>query len=358
MDEIFHIRRFQTCVALAADLLLVGENGDGGVFRVVAGERCHERRICADAVVVSVGAYHGTVEAHVACLGGGNEFYLCREEVGFHKTVFFIEQSEHIELDQIVALFLIDRKAAHHNVEIFGGNGCGKRFLFLLASEMGKEIGHAELRIAFLLANAHFQPAAVGKADNAVHGQRYGRPLVFLDAAVVMGLEHGDFIGFIKGIGFEVESRGVDVSDGKTHALAHRFAADDRKHDCFAPVDLVDLFARFVDSALLKGNEASDFGKPYRLCDGLALGLCRVEKFLVVVAEFIGASELIVGQLQAAVFRVVGKFFAELLRQCFFFHLKQISSQKQTKWVVKSMKRQNKQTVKRASISQRTTGNS
>ena len=63
VDEVGEIRAVETGISLAAYLLLVGEDGHGGIFGLLAGEYSHERGISANAVVLSVGAHHAPVEA-------------------------------------------------------------------------------------------------------------------------------------------------------------------------------------------------------------------------------------------------------------------------------------------------------
>jgi hypothetical protein len=51
----------------------------------------------------------------------------------------------------------------------------------------------------------------IGLKDHPVDGQGPGQPLIFLDAAVIMGLQEGQVRVFVKGILFQVQARRVDV---------------------------------------------------------------------------------------------------------------------------------------------------
>ena len=67
---------------------------------------------------------------------------------------------------------------------------------------MGQQIGHAENRIPFLLADADLHLLPVLLHDHAVHGKRDGPPLVLADSTVVVGLEVGNVLLLVNRVGF------------------------------------------------------------------------------------------------------------------------------------------------------------
>ena len=70
-----------------------------------------------------------------------------------------------------------------------------------------------------VFADGELHPAAVGLEDHPVDGQGPGQPLVFLDAAVVVGLQKGQIRVFIKGVLFQVQAGRVDVGGHQAAVL-------------------------------------------------------------------------------------------------------------------------------------------
>ena len=95
--------------------------------------------------------------------------------------------------------------------------------------------------IALFLAHVDGDLGAVLADDLAVHGQGDGGPLIFLDAAVVVGLQQGHLAGFIQGDGLQVDAGAVDVGRGNAHTPLHALFANNRQAQCLAPVVVVHL---------------------------------------------------------------------------------------------------------------------
>ena len=57
-----------------------------------------------------------------------------------------------------------------------------------------------------------------------------GDPLIFLYAAVVMSLEIGKLVAFVKRILLEVYARRIDMRAGDNAAFLKAFTADDGEH--------------------------------------------------------------------------------------------------------------------------------
>ena len=66
---------------------------------------------------------------------------------------------------------------------------------------MGQQIGDAELRVILILAQNDIYIRAVLFYYPAVKGKGNRGPLVFFDAAVLVGLEQSQVVLFIQGIG-------------------------------------------------------------------------------------------------------------------------------------------------------------
>ena len=65
---------------------------------------------------------------------------------------------------------------------------------------MRQEVCYDKLRVGGIVADGDINSFAALERDNAVQLKRDGNPLVFLYAAVVMGLEIGQLIAFVQGI--------------------------------------------------------------------------------------------------------------------------------------------------------------
>ena len=95
---------------------------------------------------------------------------------------------------------------------------------------MRQEVGYDKLRIGRIVADAHVDRLAVFERDHAVQLERNGDPLVFLYAAVVMGLEIRKLVAFVKRILLEVDARRIDMRTGDNAAFLKAFPADDGEH--------------------------------------------------------------------------------------------------------------------------------
>ena len=89
----------KTGVAYAAYLLLVGENGYAGSFRLIALKYCLKGCICANPVVLSVASYQSAIQTYVLGLERRNHLKLSRNEVVLHYSIFVKENRENIEFN-------------------------------------------------------------------------------------------------------------------------------------------------------------------------------------------------------------------------------------------------------------------
>ena len=98
-----------------------------------------------------------------------------------------------------------------------------------------------------LVAYAHLDAldlALVADADNAAQLERNGRPLILLDAAVVMGLEKGHAVVLVERHCADVDARRIQMRGGQADALSEALLADHGEHDALVTVDAVDPVAR------------------------------------------------------------------------------------------------------------------
>jgi hypothetical protein len=114
-----------------------------------------------------------------------------------------------------------------------------------------------------------------------VDGQGPGQPLVFLDAAVVVGLQEGQVRVFIEGVLFQVQAGRVDVGGHDPQPFGEGPAALNHQNDVLATVVIIT-----PGSGLLSGqvHKAQGLGLAFDLGDRLPFGLGPVQKSLVMVA--------------------------------------------------------------------------
>ena len=205
---------------------------------------------------MAVAADHAAVKADVAHREGGHKLKLRTEEIALHNIIFLVEQFHNVELHKLAALIAAEGAAADENIELLAPHAVRQCALHLLLCQMGEQVGHHEFRLIRLVTDGHIDLAAVAADDHAVQGEGDCRPLVFFDAAVIMGFEQGHLKILIKRVGLEIQAGGVNVRRGNPHALAHALFADDGEDNGFFTVQAVNLIARLVFLLRIKGDKA------------------------------------------------------------------------------------------------------
>ena len=125
---------------------------------------------------------------------------------------------QQVELDALLGLGVSQGEGAHQDIELFPFEGLGHLLVHDLLGQVGQEVEHGKNRVMGVLADGELHPGAVGLDDHPVDGQGPGQPLVFLDAAVVVGLQKGQIGVFIERVLFKVSRGGIDVR-GRPRAL-------------------------------------------------------------------------------------------------------------------------------------------
>ena len=132
-------------------------------------------------------------------------------------------------------------------------------------------------------------------ADHAAQFERNRRPLVFLDATVVVRFEERHAAFLVERHGADIHARRVEVGGGQAHALGNVLFADDGQHNALAAVDLIDFVARLEDIVAFPRAEALFFGHADNLLYRIALGLGFVQKGLVALGVFLHAALVAAG---------------------------------------------------------------
>ena len=219
LDEVLEVGGVEAGVAVGADLFLVGQDGDDSVLRGLHFEVRHGGGVAADLVIVAVGGDERAVEADVAGLEGRDQFEFGGQEVLLNNAVLLVEEFQDVELHELGLLLTLEGQGADEDVQFLALDGVAEGALLLLTGQVRQQVGDDELRVALVLADVDGDDRAVALDDDTVEGQRNGRPLVLLDAAVIVGLEEREFILLVERVRLEVEARGVDMGRGDAQTL-------------------------------------------------------------------------------------------------------------------------------------------
>ena len=170
-----------------------------------------------------------------------------------------------------------ERAAAHEHVEVLAGNHVAGLFLHLVFCQVNEQVGHAEDRVALVLAHVDGHDRAVLLGDDAVHRERQRDPLVLLDAAVVVRVEVQQLVALEQRVLLQVEARRVDVRAQDVEAAHQRISADVREDDGLAVRLRVHLVARLQRRARIEHRHEVAVARRLGHVDGgraaLAFGL-------------------------------------------------------------------------------------
>ena len=186
---------------------------------------------------------------------------------------------------------------------------------------MRQQVGDNELRVGRLVAYAHLYTldlAVLAHADNAAQLERNGRPLVLLDAAVVVGLEERHAVVLIQRHGADVNTRRIEVRGGQAHALGEALFTNNSQHDALVAVDAVDLVARAKRVIARPGTEALALSHAGDFQHSVTLGFALVEEFFITLGVGLNALLVLVGQTVKAGLFVVKKLFGSHVAFSFF----------------------------------------
>ncbi len=240
-DEIHQKVGIQAGDAVAPRLLLIGKDGDGGVGGGFDGDFGHQLGVGAHPVVVAVGPNHPPVQPQILGGEGGDGAKLRRLKVFFGNAVFAGQQAHDVQLGALAHLFVRVQFASQKDVQLLPLDPLGHGLLHLVAPQVGQQIGDAEDRVIRVLADGDGDGGAVPLRHHAVEGKGNGGPLVFLDAAVVVGFEVAQLLLLHQGVGLQVQAGAVDVGGLDAHPLPDIQGADGAGDEGLAPVVEVHL---------------------------------------------------------------------------------------------------------------------
>ena len=279
------IHAVEACHTVGTDLLLIGEDTDGGVSGGPGLNFSHQRRIGIHTVIMAVRANHGTIQPHIPGFERGNNLNLRRGEIALGDAVALIQQTQNAQFDTVGGLGIADGQRPQKDVQVFAGNALLELFLVLLRAQMRQKIRDGKHRIIVLLADADLHTAAVLTNHNAMNGQRNGGPLVFAHAAIVMGAEISQAFLLIQGNRAQVQPGGIHMGNVQMKALRHGFGSNGGGQNALAAVDPVNLIAGVQ---LLSDHKRliARFDKELFAVPGhFPLGLAAVQKDFISLAE-------------------------------------------------------------------------
>ena len=121
----------------------------------------------------------------------------------------------------------------------------GKFFRVLFCRQMREQVGNQENRIVFVFTDTDFLCTAVAECHDAVERERNSGPLIFFDAAVVVGLKEGETTVLIQRFLFQVQTGAVNVRTYRVESFCQGVVSHDRHIDGLPVIDIVDFITGF-----------------------------------------------------------------------------------------------------------------
>ena len=324
-QKIRQIRGAQTSVAVAAGFFLVRENRHCGVYRCFAVQQSTKCRISTNAVVMTIAADHTAVKSQFSNRKCRNGFQFCRQEIGFGHAVFFMQNVQDIQLDLFALLVLVERHRTYQQVQFFAADNFRCRTLHLLRCQMRQQVGHTEYRITGIFPDVYLYRSTVSLYHNTVQGQRNRSPLILLDTAIVVGLEHCQFMILIQRILLHIQTRRIDMCRTKTHTFCNRCSTDHCCNDRLAAVVDIDLIPCLQLHIRCERHKALFIQQCSCILGCFTFCLGRVQKCHVVRCKRIALLLCFRRNADRTVLRLHEKLFFFPFCLCFFrFHLKSL----------------------------------
>ena len=187
--HIFKIPGLHARGSHAADLLLVSQQTHGSIRRILYFQLSQKGRERADPIVLAISHDHAPVQSKVPGRSCRYRLQFRREEVFLFNSILLLQDPEQRFPDLFFLLCILQRTAAHDHIQVFTFHHDGCFLLQLLRRKVDQQIRDAEHRIPRLLTDRYLHRAPVFFHHCAVQGKRDRRPLVFFDAAIIMGLQ-------------------------------------------------------------------------------------------------------------------------------------------------------------------------
>ena len=156
---------------------------------------------------------------------------------------------------------------------------------------MDQDIRYTEYRIRLILTDHHIHQSSICFCNHTVNGQGQGHPLIFLDTAIVMGIQIGQITFLIERILLYIQPGRIQMGTQDIHTLFQRILADVEQSNRLSHIVGIDLVSRCKLLLTLHGFLQRDISRLLRLLDhitgSLPLRLAQEEVFLISVTEFL-----------------------------------------------------------------------
>lgn len=193
-----------------------------------------------------------------------------------------------MKLDKVLSLFPLHGNRSEHGVQALAADGFAQALCALLLCQMRQKICNAENRVARFLADADIHAFPVLQHNGAVQRQRQRGPLIFADAAVIMGFEKRHAALFIKGRGLEIQPRRIDMRRCQANAAFQRLGSDDKQMQALAAVIIIKFIPWLYLAAEGIGHKACSRCKLLCLQNTFMLCFALVQKAHIIAAEGVG----------------------------------------------------------------------
>ena len=202
---------------------------------------CPEGRICAYPVILPVAQDHTPVKSRVSGFSCGNDLQFSRFKICLLNAVVVLKDLQDAVLHSVlIAIILfpaglsvpVDQNGLvpDDHIEHLSLHNCGSGFLHLLLREMDEEVRDEKDRIVFVLADPDNDRLTALLDDHAMDRQRQCDIVIFLDPAVIMGVEIGDAGVLIQRILLHIKSGRIDMRAENVQAVLKRLCSNLKEH--------------------------------------------------------------------------------------------------------------------------------
>ena len=164
---------------------------------------------------------------------------------------------------------------------------------------MDQKITDTKYRIFRLVTDTHLHGRTIFFRDHTVQCQRQCHPLIFLDASIIMGIQHGKTGILVERILFDIHTRGVNVRAQNIHTVFQVFFSDDKHRKPFSHVIDVNPVACLQCLSCLYGirqiQKSCFFGARDKFRHALTLCFAFRDKFAVSFRKLIYLCHILFG---------------------------------------------------------------
>ena len=162
------------------------------MFRGFHLKHCKQRSICAHSVILSISSDHTSVQTTLSCLSCRYDLQLCGKKIFLFHIILLFKDIQYILfycLFLLIIFQVFQWSAADQDVQILSLDHFCRFFLHLLSCKMDQKICNIYDGIIFILTDIYFCCTSVFFYHYAMDCQGKSHPLVFLNTAIIMGIQ-------------------------------------------------------------------------------------------------------------------------------------------------------------------------